>query len=143
MFGLGLAEYQHQVSPKCEILIDHGQTSHEVLALAHGLGVSDPVRACSGGFDNATSIDGPNSAIRIRGAGMAALNKLGCAVRPSTDTSNTGWVKFAHDDFGNHDQITGYYSPEGAHCYANGTNSILTAKDTMGADEIYIVFYDH
>jgi hypothetical protein len=116
-----------------------------IAQLAYELGAHNPVVACAGGLSNnfLPSIDGIKEyAVRIPDAGKAQVERLGCPVRSHSDTSNAGRVTSIHQDFKNHDVITGYYSTGGLRCWAGGTTveAIFTAQTSRGQSEIYILF---
>jgi hypothetical protein len=146
---LGFAAYHNAVKPTCTFLsntssqdADGGINNQSVLSLARSLGAKGRVQACWGGISNATSIDGPQAAVRVLGSGTEALARIGCTVSSVDDAANGGWVGIAHGDFGNKDRVTGYYYGDGNKCNpGNMISVILTSKDSNGSNELYIVYY--
>lgn len=147
---LGAVTYRKETKPTCMFLsktnsaeyANGGLNNQSVLSLATSLGAKDPIQECWGGISNATSIDGPEAAIRIVGSGTAALARIGCTKSSTDDAANGDWVGIVHDDFGNKDKVTGYYYGDGNKCNPGSMVSVVfTAKDSNGSNELYIVYY--
>lgn len=116
-------------------------TNEGLLSLAHKLGAKDPIKICSSDINRHMSFDGYAAyVIRIPGVTADNVRALACPARPQSDPNNSRHVTYAHQAFRNKDEVTGFYSPEGASCHGDNAAVIMTARDTENEPAIYIVF---
>jgi hypothetical protein len=135
--------------PHCQIVtatqpnhpLNSSANNNAVLAIAHKLGASHPVKSCVGGIDWLTAgFDGYVSyVVQIKGAGVQQVQALGCLARPSNDGSNGQKYDELRQAYWNNDKITGIYSPEGAYSFTGGEATVTTVNRS-GENIAYLIF---